>query len=139
MSIQVYELSGVNIASENFGGEIVAVNLDSGKYYSILNTGAYVWNALLASSSVDQIIKRLSEHYQIDPLKVSEDIVSFVEQIKNEGLIKPVQESRQATDTDKPLGSYAAPKFEIFSDMQEILLLDPVHDVDASGWPLANK
>jgi hypothetical protein len=41
MNIQVYELSGVNIVSENFGGEIVAVNLDSGKYYSILKTGAY--------------------------------------------------------------------------------------------------
>jgi len=28
------------------------------------------------------------------------------------------------------------PKIEIFSDMQDILLLDPVHDVDQSGWPI---
>lgn len=139
MSNQIYELSGVNIASENFGGEIVAVNLDSGKYYSILNTGAYVWSALLAHHSVDQIVTVLSDLYPLDALKVSKDIAGFVEQIINEGLIKPVQGVREAMDTEKPLGPYEAPSFQIFSDMQEILLLDPVHDVDASGWPLSNK
>ena len=139
MTVQVYELSGVNIVSENFGGEIVAVNLDSGKYYSILKTGAYVWSALIAHHSIEQIVKVLSNLYQLDSGVVSHDILRFVDQLTQEGLIAPAQQATPPLPTDKPAGEYVTPAFEIFSDMQEILLLDPVHDVDASGWPLANR
>jgi len=139
MTIQVYELSGVNIVSENFGGEIVAVNLDSGKYYSSLKTGAYVWSALIAHHSTEQIVTVLSNLYQLESGVVSHDILRFVDQLIQEGLITPAQQATPPLPTDEPAGDYAPPVFEIFSDMQEILLLDPVHDVDASGWPLANR
>ena len=26
--------------------------------------------------------------------------------------------------------------FERFTDMQDLLLLDPIHDVDETGWPV---
>jgi hypothetical protein len=26
--------------------------------------------------------------------------------------------------------------FQVYSDLQDILLLDPVHDVDEKGWPI---
>ena len=32
--------------------------------------------------------------------------------------------------------AFLPPEIDIFSDMQDILLLDPVHDVDESGWPI---
>lgn len=139
MTVHVYELSGVNIVSENFGGEIVAVNLDSGKYYSILKTGAYVWSALIAHHSTKQIVMVLSNLYQLESSVVSDDVLRFVDQLIQEGLITPVQQATLPRPTDEPVGDYVTPAFEIFSDMQEILLLDPVHDVDASGWPLANQ
>ena len=30
---------------------------------------------------------------------------------------------------------WAAPTLERFTDLQSLLLLDPIHDVDDSGWP----
>jgi hypothetical protein len=39
-------------------------------------------------------------------------------------------------------GSKAAfeiPKVESYSDMQEMLLSDPVHDVDQRGWPILKE
>jgi hypothetical protein len=32
-------------------------------------------------------------------------------------------------------GSFEPPKFTKFNDMQNLLLSDPIHDVDATGWP----
>jgi len=32
---------------------------------------------------------------------------------------------------------FRAPTFEKFTDMQELILLDPIHEVDQSGWPSA--
>jgi hypothetical protein len=30
---------------------------------------------------------------------------------------------------------YSPPKLSAYTDMQELLLLDPVHEVDDAGWP----
>lgn len=32
---------------------------------------------------------------------------------------------------------YQPPQVEAFNDLQDILLLDPIHDVDEAGWPMA--
>lgn len=37
------------------------------------------------------------------------------------------------------VAAYFAPKLDIYTDMQELLLLDPVHDVDETGWPAQRK
>ncbi len=33
--------------------------------------------------------------------------------------------------------AFEAPKLEKFTDMQDLVLLDPVHEVDDVGWPAA--
>jgi hypothetical protein len=32
-------------------------------------------------------------------------------------------------------GSWAEPVLDKYTDMQELLLLDPIHEVDDAGWP----
>lgn len=136
MSNTSFELYGANIVSELFEGEVVAVNLDSGNYYSIRHTGAYVWNALITQHSSEQIIKILSQTYQNHATNIADDINPFVEALQKEGLIKITQIANAQTELAAPIGDYISPTLEAFNDMQEILLLDPVHDVDESGWPV---
>jgi hypothetical protein len=38
-----------------------------------------------------------------------------------------------------PREPFAAPALNTFSDMQELLLLDPIHEVDEAGWPVARQ
>ena len=35
-----------------------------------------------------------------------------------------------------PRAPFHPPVLNVFSDMQDLLLLDPIHDVDATGWPM---
>ena len=35
----------------------------------------------------------------------------------------------------RPDGPFTAPVVEKYTDMAELILLDPVHDVSALGWP----
>ena len=48
--------------------------------------------------------------------------------------------STEATSRDglPPLGAaWTAPVLEVFTDMEDLLLLDPIHDVsEAVGWPM---
>lgn len=139
MTIHTYEPSGANIVFEVFDGEVVIVNLDSGKYYSIKNIGAYVWNALIVHNCPQQIVAAIQENYHNVTPSIQTDIDQFLKQLIEEGLVKesclPL-----AKDIAKPANaSYQPPTIDVYSDMQEILLLDPVHDVDESGWPVAQK
>ena len=34
-----------------------------------------------------------------------------------------------------PLGTAFTNDIAVFSDMQELFLVDPIHDVDDAGWP----
>jgi hypothetical protein len=138
--MSVYKLAGVNIVHEVFDGEIVAVHLDSGKYYSLKDSAAYVWNAMLANQSNLAIAQRLSSHYQLDEALTLNQIDDFIHQLVQEGLLVANDESPDPTGLlEQPQGLYVAPTFAVFSDMQEILLLDPVHDVDDAGWPIAKN
>jgi hypothetical protein len=138
--MSVYKLAGVNIVFEVFDGEIVAVHLDSGKYYSLKDSAAYVWNAMLANQSNLAISQRLSSHYQLDEALTLNQIDDFIHQLVQEGLLVANGDSPDPTGLlEQPQGLYVAPTFAVFSDMQEILLLDPVHDVDDAGWPIAKN
>ena len=66
-------------------------------------------------------------------------------QLQQENLIVPVdgvasialdQLLPSTNGHEKP--SFNAPALQKYSDMQELLLLDPIHDVDEAGWPKPN-
>jgi hypothetical protein len=46
---------------------------------------------------------------------------------------------RELPDTmkhaDGPATPYLSPRLEVFEDMQELLLLDPIHETNDDGWP----
>src|ERR1035438_9324549 len=43
-----FELASPRCVAEDFGGEIVAINLDNGRYYSLRGFAFAVWHDLLA-------------------------------------------------------------------------------------------
>ena len=124
---------------EETDGEVVVVDLVRGIYYYLTGTAAFLWMALHAGQSVGETATRLSEVAE-DGDEVSADLERFALSLMREGLL----ESRDAiADSEFSVpdlqvfvtGAYAPPVIETYSDLQDILLLDPVHDVDDSGWP----
>jgi hypothetical protein len=64
-----------------------------------------------------------------------------VHELVQSGLIAPSDETslppvEEAERADQP-EPFVAPRLERYTDMQEIILLDPVHKVDSQGWPHA--
>ncbi len=65
--------------------------------------------------------------------------------LTEEHLIEPVQDagadgagldsSGNAVSTDESKTPFQIPVLDVYSDMQDLLLLDPIHDVDETGWP----
>jgi hypothetical protein len=131
-----YVLNGPPVVAELIEGEVIAVNLESGSYYSLRGASAKVWSLLLEGHSIIEILQGFtSVGSGIDPAEAIED---FVASLLAEGLIL----SRHGNGPTPSRGIDTGPWrsevlcFEHFSDMKEMLQLDPIHEVDGEvGWP----
>jgi hypothetical protein len=66
-------------------------------------------------------------------------VANFVTELIAEGLVVEAsdRERGELPALDVGDGRLDVPLIEKFTDMEDLLLLDPVHDVDARGWPHA--
>jgi hypothetical protein len=139
MTDTILEIALPQCAAEDFDGEIVAMNLDTGMYFSIKDTAAVIWRDLAEGNSVESLVKLADGDSDF-----VQSIDRFVAELLDAGLMRKAS-ARSAPQQPPGLGSAiargaAAPLLEAFGDMQKLLLLDPVHEVDESaGWPLPKE
>ena len=134
-----YGINVPNIAHEVFGDEVVIVNLYSGIYYSLRGIAAQVWIRAIQNYSLNEILADLSLIYEDIAAENKQQVSELITDLLDKNLITGVQEKTAAKvefDSTLPKKLFVKPEIEVFLDMQEILLLDPVHDVDKNGWPI---
>jgi hypothetical protein len=74
---------------------------------------------------------------------VATSVAEFLRELEAEQLIAVVEgssdEQSAAAEPDVADVTFVPPKLEKYTDMQDIILLDPVHQVDNRGWPHADQ
>jgi coenzyme PQQ synthesis protein D (PqqD) len=136
-----YRVNTPKVLHEAFEDETVLINLDSGNYYSFSGSGALIWDCIVRGDSVGFVIENLQIRFGGRD-GIAPAVEDFVRQLVEENLIvedssgaaKNVEEERakvfKAAQFEKPV-------LQKYSDMQDLLLLDPIHEVDEMGWPHA--
>lgn len=136
---QRYQLNVQSIVAEELDGEVIAIDMSSGVYYSMSGWAAWVWSALAAGATPTEVASILSERASTHAASDSEEAVeAFLDQLRSEGLLAERGEDRAPDPLpDTPAGADAGDlRVERYTDMEDLILLDPVHDVDtAAGWP----
>ena len=130
-----YELNNPPVIAEMLEGEVVAIDLDAGNYYSVRGSAAAVWNALVAGATPDAIATAAASG--ADPAPLLEALLVFVDRLLADRLLRP-RAGAAAPPALAPLPAWAAGELtlDIFTDMQNLLGLDPVHEADDRlGWP----
>jgi hypothetical protein len=129
------------VVHERFGTETVVVNLDSGVYYSLDGVGDTIWALAVAQCPESEIIGRLVATTEGDSALVAEAITGFFDDLIAEALLDatPCAEpiAPAATETGAAAVAFIAPTLRKYTDMEELLQLDPIHEVDEVGWPSA--
>lgn len=142
-----FRVNSPSVIHEIIDGEAVLVNLESGSYYSMDNVGAVIWDHIEKGLSNSQIIEAITAQYDGDQATIAEATLQLLAQLQKEQLIVVSEASSEPDDHASVLTGntkgQARPQFEEpslqkFTDMEELLLLDPIHDVDESGWPHLN-
>jgi len=133
------------VVHEAIDGETIILNLDSGIYYSLIETGARIWDLLAGMNSADDIVKKLCFYYEGSDNEIYNAVNSFISELIDEGLLVSGQETGEELLCDAGSVSqpdektakieFKPPALNKYSDMKDLLLLDPIHEVDAVGWP----
>lgn len=138
-SMTSFELNEPAVVSETIDGEAVIINLERGIYFSIRGTGLSIWTDLLNGVGIDAVADRLKSSYGSTGADITADARRFLDRLVDEGLVRARADADRATSPATAsivAGTvYEAPVLEKYADMEALLLLDPIHDVDESGWP----
>jgi hypothetical protein len=136
------KVSGPHIVSEVIDGEAIIIDLNTGNYYSLQDAGAEIWAGVEDELTIEGIVDRLRARYEGDSETIRRAALALVDQLESEGLIATDGDSPQRADPRHDAVSdslervpSSPPDLRTYTDMQELLLLDPIHEVDATGWP----
>jgi hypothetical protein len=155
-------INAPHIVHETIDGETILIHLGTGAYYSLEGVGAYVWGRAVAVGEVGEIVADVQARYDADPRTVAEGVESLLRRLLEEELLVPTEttsdgaagdtpapavgEADEATPGEEPPRSadsasslateFVAPVLSKYTDMQEFMLIDPIHDVEEeAGWP----
>ncbi|MBX9705619.1 MAG: PqqD family protein [Gammaproteobacteria bacterium] len=135
--VSFYTLSSTAIIHELLGEEVIIANLDNGNYYNLSGLAATVWRLLLCGKSAGAAITEIQEHYS-GVVDVELQAASFIEELLQHNLLKlsasAIVSGECPTQWPQIFKSGA---IDCYEDMQQLLVLDPIHEVDELGWPHA--
>ena len=123
----------------------MAINFDSGTYFSFDKAGIDIWNFIEKGATVEEIVQGIEGMYHGSHVDIDSGVNTFIKKLLEEKLIipcKPKESSSKGINgfkiekrLDKDKLRFETPVIQEYTDMQELLLLDPVHEVDETGWP----
>ncbi|MEN0001552.1 MAG: PqqD family protein [Pseudomonadota bacterium] len=134
-----YIVDHINISSEDFDGETVCVNFATGTYFGLNLTAGAILDFFSAPHTKDEALQFITAQFGVDKAHTQDDIDSFIDSLIKEKLLltaddDAIAETKPADIPDD--AKYEPPRFEIYTDLQELIMLDPVHDTDPEhGWP----
>jgi len=140
-SSQRFALNEPTVIQELIDGEAIIADLGRGFYYSLDPIGSQVWGALVCGWSQSEIIEALLERFPAEQGTISQGIAALVDRLMEEGLlVVRDEEALPVKNAGEFLASisvadFATPVLAKYTDMEQLMLLDPIHDVDETGWP----
>lgn len=127
------------VIHETLDGETVIVNLESGAYYSLDQCGQAAWLALSGGATLPETVAHLRASFLGDAGEILASTRRLLAEFVDEGLLEPGSPTAgaQLPTPPEPGTVFASPTLTRYTDMQDLLLLDPVHEIDAAaGWPM---
>lgn len=137
MNTTRYAVHGPGVIAESVDGEVLIINLESGAYYSTAGTGEEIWALLSSGCSVGETVEHLSQRYGAGARQSVEAAVErLAAELLAEQLLAPTTGQAAVPPAAGPATTaFADPVLSKYTDMQDLLLLDPIHEVTEEGWP----
>ena len=75
------------IYAADMNGETVMMDPTAGKYYNIGEVGGRIWELLEKPTCVSELLRILTEEYEVSPAQCEEDTLPFLQDLTDKGLL----------------------------------------------------
>ena len=136
---KAYRIASNNLYSRNFeGDEVLIVDTEIGLYFSLRGCAVDIWSLIESGANLGEIVAELGRRYDCGPDEALAVAQTCLKDLLANGLVQETEARVQQPSLpawNEPKQPLPAPLIERFTDMKDLLLLDPIHDVSDMGWP----
>lgn len=75
------------VLARRFGGETVLLDLDSGHYFDLDETGGRIWAALETGQPTRELVRALAEEFDAPAERIGADVAALLAELERAGLI----------------------------------------------------
>lgn len=126
------------LAADVFDGEYIIANLDTGLYYSVQGVAVSLLNTL-PFQDYKVVVSALMEAFPENSAIIEQELSAIMKELMEQDII---QKDLMEDVAESPVWAlptvYAPGRFNRYADMQDLLMLDPIHEVDENGWTVQN-
>ncbi len=125
-----------DVVHELVDGEVIAIDLSRGAYYSLGGGAADAWSMLVMGATGGEIAAAFDG---AETTGISGEIAGLLEKLRAEMLVIPAATGTANGANGEPAAppefDYRPFSFEKYEDLQDYFMLDPIHEVGETGWP----
>jgi hypothetical protein len=143
---RVYCIETAEVVSDVIDGEAIMLHRTYGDYFSTDGVGGLIWQWIGEGRSRSQILKMLNAKFAASLAEIATAVDSFLADLVAHKLVREIVEGDEsATETlieqqTNPEAEFVRPTLHVYSDIRNMVLLDPIHDVDENiGWPTPKR
>ena len=125
------------VVSETIDDETIIMHHGSGHYFNCTDSAVLIWSLIERGARLHVVADRLASSFELTHEQALDVVRRFVSTLVEHDLIRPGPANDLAGGEVvwAVKGSFNEPVLGVHTDLADMLLLDPVHDVDEVGWP----
>lgn len=139
MSETRFRIDTGNVVHETVDGEVIAIDLGNGSYYSLAGSAPAIWELLASGATEAEICDALAARFDADAETIRGEVSTLLAKLGESGLVVSSEDGSSApvaeASGDGAKEPFEPPRLERYTDMVDYFLLDPIHEVDSAGWP----
>ena len=133
-----FELSSPRVAMQVIDGEAILIDFERGNYFSARGLGCALLRHFVLGFTLTELGESLEQRGR-DREQLTLQASRYLRKLVDEELVAPSPDLAGPRG-DVPDIPYEPPEVEEpelvkYTDLADLLLLDPIHDVDEQGWP----
>lgn len=133
-----FRINAPAIAHQTIAGEMILINLENGTYYSVRGSGAAILGLVERGLDRAGIVAVMQTRHPAEAGRIEDAVTTFLDTLLQEDLIRGHDAAGPpptAVTVDAiAAGPFDVPQLEKYTDLKDLLFLDPVHEVTDAGW-----